>query len=224
MNLIMTMCFSDKNLPLYELCRPTQINYAKKTNCDYLTLYNEIDYGFLKKANIYRNKIRCLDYLKIYDRVLFLDGDVMINKHAGDIFAAYPKTDTFYAWTTDDENMLKCLPAYNLKKQFYFNGGVYLIGKDCNMQYNPKDYQEVSGWDEVFMNYIIQTNGVNYESLSAKWNRMSCNDVNGVFIYDSNFIHFGGHGWSKLTNKGLRKEMELDKYKIAETIYRRINV
>ena len=77
--------------------------YARRVGADYIvmtecTVEAEGAEGLSQRKRAYLQKLGVQDLFDDYDRVLFLDSDVLIMPDAADIFEAYPDTSCSYLW------------------------------------------------------------------------------------------------------------------------------
>jgi lipopolysaccharide biosynthesis glycosyltransferase len=189
--------------------------YCEKYNLDLeiITDYkiNYYDLGF--------EKFRAIEMLEKYDRIVYVDGDVLITPQAPNIFEAYPDPSFFYAFhesgygPENDRDALINLCMTELDKYFffwpkewngkrrYFNSGVLLFSKEhaealSKFSYYAPRLRDFWGTDQTTLNCIVTFENVKYKNLSWDWNRgdLSAPDWN-LMRYQSNFIHYSGRGY-----------------------------
>jgi len=182
--------------------------YADKCDADFFIQKTPV----VNYANFYFEKFYFIDLLEKYERVLYLDADVLITPKAENIFEKYSDTTKFYAYNETDHTetmdrdpyvnpLLNDQPKWPLDdkgKRQYFNAGVFLVSKD-NINYF-KDFRNIpnidgilSFGDQTYMNYLVVKHNVNFESLDYSFNRMHLgNKDNNNERYKSNFIHYAG--------------------------------
>jgi hypothetical protein len=154
----------------------------------------------------------CLyELLNKYDRVLYLDIDIVVQPKTPDIFKEYPNQIYTYMLNESDFNshitMRTFFPAIaekrpDVKSQIdsainenkvlpYYNVGVILASK-CNRDLFKIDNYGEPYWraDQDFINYKILKGDFLAVSLTIEWN--------GIMVYDHsvfekcNFIHYAG--------------------------------
>jgi lipopolysaccharide biosynthesis glycosyltransferase len=225
--LICSLQIGKKNVPMWSLCQKTHIDYCNKYNIDYLIFDRVPDkIKSLKigdKHEILLAKTQLFEYIKSYDKICYIDADILITPKANNIFTEY---DDLYnrsylmddpllqqaGWTNYDVEW----PETNSKKNYY-NGGVWLINCIYDYKFDVSEYKNVAGGDELFFNYIHVKNNIPIKSLDIKYNKM-CMD-NAIHRHTANFIHYAGLGWTDVIKKTERVNMEKNKYKIANADY-----
>ena len=206
--------------------------YCEKYNLDLevMTDYkiNYYDLGF--------EKFRVLDMFDKYDRVVYVDGDVLITPHAPNIFEEYPDPSYFYGFHENgyciesDRDPLINLCMVELDKTFclwpkewngkkrYFNSGILLFSKEhrealSKFSYYAPKLQQYWGTDQTTLNCIITFENVKFKNLSWDWNRgdLSAPDWN-LMRYKANFIHYSGRGYDFVEGIGkynmLKKDLD----------------
>jgi lipopolysaccharide biosynthesis glycosyltransferase len=183
-------------------------NYCKKYNIDFI----RINYPIINFISPYFEKFFFIDLLDRYDRVLYMDADVLITPNAVNIFDYYPDTTKFYAYNETDNNetmdrdeyvkpLLTDMPNWPMddkNKYRYFNSGVMLISKEHKDFFkNFKNIPEIPGifafQDQTYLNYLIVKHNIKYEYLDYSFNRMHLgNKDENHDRYNSNFIHYAG--------------------------------
>ncbi|MDX2164274.1 MAG: glycosyltransferase [Gammaproteobacteria bacterium] len=221
--------------PSYPFVYQSFKKYADRVDADLIctTTFNyghlgqSRGFSFCRSAWLEKTHIKTL--LEKYDRVLYLDADILITPNAPDIFSVYPDTNTIYMLNeglySDREKQISQIsallplengwPRNEEQKPYYYNGGVMLMSKDANL-FNHVDMDEflslhgkVSLYDQTYFSYLIAKHNLKAESIDIKFNRM---DIFGHENYreKSYFIHYAGGGYC--TNSKLRYRTVIDDY------------
>lgn len=221
---IFTLAIGDTN-PMYNAALKSFQLYADKVGAD-LIVSNEFHYP-IKIENprhtaspAWTEKLYIKELLKTYDRVLYIDADIIITPHAKDIFSEYGDLETVYMFNEgallERQEVLNKIfsimgevpnwPQVN-DKPVYYNLGCMLVSKQCPLFdiANIADLQQVCNhikyYEQTYMNYLIQRDGLKHQSIDSEFNRM---DVLGQEGYkDASFIHYAGRGYS---NSSLKRE------------------
>jgi len=89
-NAIITISIGKENNKILSLSQPFFEMYAKNCNVDFI---------IINKASInahnnhpHYEKFQLLDYLNDYDRILFLDSDIIVQEHTPNLFEIVPET------------------------------------------------------------------------------------------------------------------------------------
>jgi len=218
-NLIVTIMFGSD--PSFYFAKKSFVDYAKKVDADFLciTEYSG-DFESLSKSNMLHEalfeKISLGRFLKKYQRVLYIDGDILITPHAKNIFNEYPNLDEVYMLNegllSDRKEELRLI-ASRINKPIndrnYFNAGVILFSsgtkflqtvliKDLQFFYNSSHW-----FDQTYINYICRVNELNVISLNGNFNRMALVGSPDT-RFSADFIHYAGNGYcSKKTRPKL---------------------
>ena len=207
--------------------------YAKKTNADLFISESPI-FPAPKVDNFNQNLVACLDkfeiknLLKKYDRVLYLDADIVINPWAPNIFDYYPDTSQIYM--LNEGLILNRKPEINQicnamndeiawpKKGFkypYFNAGVILISKEQRHFFEKATLDDIDKFipvhlfEQTYFNYILTKYNFNVSPLNKKFNHMGCfgNKSKRMKAF---FMHYAADGF---TGKYHRKfDLIIDDY------------
>lgn len=183
-------------------------DYSKKCDSDFFVLKNPM----INYQNFYFEKFFFTYLLGKYDRVLYMDADVLITPNAENIFEKYPDQEKFYAYNETDDNetmdrdpfvepLLADVPHWpldNKNKRMYFNAGVFLVSKPQkeffeNFRKIPNIPGILSFGDQTYLNYLVFKNKINFETIDYKFNRMHLGKKDPEYKrYESNFIHYAG--------------------------------
>lgn len=185
-------------------------NYAQKHGISYFVA----DQLAIRFYSVAFEKFQCFKLFDMgYDRVLMLDGDVLVTPDVPNIFECYPDMDTLYAFDEnapmrhmERDHIVTAVnsgidwPKNEKGKYRYFNAGVVLLSK------NFKDF--FAGYRDVYndnipemqifheqtcMNYLVAKKGIKFESLDYCWNRMDLGVPDPQNKrYEANFIHYAG--------------------------------
>ena len=182
--------------------------YANFCDADFFILKNPT----INYANFYFEKFFFINLLEKYERVLYLDADVLITPSAKNIFELYNDLDTFYAYNETDNTetmdrdpyvspILPYVPYWPIdekSKRTYFNAGIFLVSNKLKEHF--VDYKNIppiqnilSFGDQTYLNYLVFKNNINFVSLDYSFNRMhlGMKDESNE-RYKSNFIHYAG--------------------------------
>lgn len=196
------------NINNYRICLSTVAKYAEKYKIPFF-LGTQPTINFI---NHYFEKFQCLELLKEYDRVLCLDGDVLVTPKAANIFEKYDNENYLYAFheNADSEHMNRDSwietyepnfewPIYN-KRKMYFNSGCVLYSKKHanlldkikEIKYTNKSFS-IDGGEQTALNFAVAKNKIPFESISHSFNRMNLgeNDPDNK-RYEADFIHYAG--------------------------------
>ena len=200
--------------PSYPYVEEVFARYATRIGVDLVTIKNErISYDDGKKHQTYEKawlqKFILGELLELYDRILFLDADIVIHPRTDNIFEVFSDASKCYMFDEGEllmRNELVDRLASRLGQEFkasrhYYNTGVMLISRDSNIlrNWNKNDLQQVLDvelFEQTYINYLIQTGTVPIVSLPSEYNRTGVSgppdERFGAF-----FIHHAGSSYSK---------------------------
>jgi len=195
-HLVLTICTGDKYQAMGQLTHPTFEAYAKKIGADFLVI-NKTD-----KSSPHWEKFQIYDLLVKYDRILFVDSDIIIRSDSPNLFDIVPK-DSFGVFdeapfTPDRKySLIKACEEYDIKlpnwKGQYYNTGVMVISRIHREIFKHPGKEIFNFYEQGYLNAIIQKLDTKCFILPYKYNRMTCLDVvTGEERFASYFIHYAG--------------------------------
>lgn len=213
---IFTLAIGDN--PMYKAAIQSFRHYAEKVGADLIvsdSLSYPLDINLPKYSanSAWSEKLRIGELLKEYDRVLYLDADILVSPDARNIFEIYSELDTVYMLNEGKEqsrDLEKGLIEEKLGKidwpyfsgtPVYYNAGVILVSRGCQLfeHANLKELQSICNhirfYEQTYFNYIMFKNKLKFESLPQKFNYMDMFATEDYLIAD--FIHYAGKGFSK---------------------------
>jgi lipopolysaccharide biosynthesis glycosyltransferase len=188
---LVTIVIGEKYERLAEVSHPLLKKYAEKTGSDFI-VWKDFDGHSLpayKKLDIY-------GLLKEYDRVLFIDTDVIIRNDCPNLFELVPETyfGAFneFPFTDRHEAMMSmCQDREWLQKKIYFNSGVFVCSASHRSIFRhgiePNNFYE-----QTLLNFRLHALAIPFFDIGYKFNRMTCLDIFGVDRFDSFIMHYAG--------------------------------
>lgn len=204
MNAIFTVSISNnKNSQMYERSLETIKYYAKKIGADLIIQTK-------KRINHpqyvpHMERFNLKEVLKKYDRVLYLDNDILITKDAPDIFEKYPDPNSVYMYNqarikSYDDRLSKIKEIIRQELDFwyrtgdrlsYFNTGVILVSRPNGRFFTIGDDYFFYVYEQGYLNYILMKNKVKISELDHKFNHLikMHKDKNGYFLHYITGLH-----------------------------------
>ncbi len=130
--------------------------YASRIGADFVSLHRQAE-------NPYLEKLRLGDYLGLYERILFLDTDVIVRPDCPDLFQLVP-ADCFGAWIASDhsprfdreiEQLQQHLGNLGWQKTC-FNSGVMVVPRQHREAFAPVNASYHEPFDQGLLNYRVQ--------------------------------------------------------------------
>lgn len=189
--------FFDK---LAEKSHPTFKAYADKIGADFV-VRRESKYKIVG----YEKFDFVKELLNTYDRVCFVDTDILIRFDAPNIFDVVPYTyfgafnegDLFPERVGAKKNWFKQMeleedPVW-ANHRIYFNTGVFVVSKYHQDLFYPCEKQVGNFAEQTTLNYRVYESGTPIFQLPYRFNRLTATiKVSGEIFDDSYFAHFAG--------------------------------
>jgi hypothetical protein len=196
--LVFTICQGEAYQKIAKVTHPTIKAYAKKIGADFLCISEKK----ISTTSIHWEKFQVFDLLNTYDRILFLDTDLIIREDCPDLFGFVPE-DKLGAFDeapfTDRSKELiidTCkaygvtLPGWNGK---YYNTGVMVISKRHKHLFKKPELEYYSFYEQTYLNMRIAEQKIEMFDLEYRFNRMTCMDAyTGEDRHASFIIHYAG--------------------------------
>jgi lipopolysaccharide biosynthesis glycosyltransferase len=185
-NLILTICIEDKNYfvnDFYKICGqytiPLMKQYAESIKADFIII-TESD--CIHPQN---NKFKINDYLEKYDRVLYLDSDIVVKPGSPNIFDEVPE-EMFgalnYGYPEKGKELmnqfllLSSLKEIKVNENLLINSGVMILSKIHKDLIKKPDKEilvkdgRTTFKDQLYINYLLQKNDIKVHFLEERWN------------------------------------------------------
>ncbi|MEH6463825.1 MAG: glycosyltransferase [Shewanella psychromarinicola] len=211
---IFTLAIGDN--PMYRAAISSFKAYGERIGADVI-VSDQLHYNIhvsnpkFDSSPAWSEKLYIAEILKQYDRVLYLDADIIVTPWARDVFELYPDLDTVYMfnegcyrdrgeqavqintilgevdWPKEDDKIV------------YYNSGMFLVSKETGLfdKANIEEMQaicnKVKFYDQTYINYLIRRDNIKSIGVEANFNRMQ---LLGYDNYQkSDFIHYSGRGY-----------------------------
>lgn len=209
-----------------DLTHPIIKEFARRWDADFFMLNDNADCND-EEAKIYYRIMEIYDLLKIYDRVMNIDSDIIINKDCPNLFELVPNDkigvifeDKGSRQKDRRRRILNIQSAWgNIKwKVGYINIGIFLVSRFHGEIFKKfvGRYWESMGYADVHLGYQIHRLSLNIFELHWRFNHMSMfSEIwNGSpSRFDSHIIHYAGAG--SFPDKGKRSKIQLIKDDVA---------
>lgn len=196
MNAIYTITTNSEKYSVFDYCIPTIKNYSKKVGADFINRQNAVGDPMFEKFFI-------KDLLDIYDRVLYVDSDILIRSDAPDIFNYYNEEYLYMYDETErdgvhyNHKVQEIVDSKNVKWKInnenysIYNGGVILCSKKHKKIFNDSGVC-FSGMprlkEQTCINYNIMNEGISVKCIDPKFNKMVYFDDDGWFLHFANVL------------------------------------
>ena len=203
-NLVFTICVGKRYGKIGEITIPTIEAYANKIGADFICNRDKST----SDISPHFSKFKINEYFNTYDRIIYLDADLIIRDDTPDLFEVVPE-DSFGAFNEGAyaqgrvESMLKAAEVYGIEitsdigkkyKGQYYNTGVMVISKiHQNIFTTPEEQHLLPFYEQSYLNAKIISNDIKVKELDYKFNRMTLMDnITGEDRHASYIIHYAG--------------------------------
>jgi lipopolysaccharide biosynthesis glycosyltransferase len=183
----------------YSQSMATINNYAINNNCDFICRHIQKNKNYsphIEKLYLIR------DALDVYDRVLYLDLDIIIKKNSPNVFDLYSDINKLYMFNEVELGERDCTLAMqsilsthgdiDFSIPTYYNAGFMLCSQKHKDVFLPDDsYFHVFGrYEQDFINYKIKKLALDMFNIDVRFNTMIGYDINNIGLQDNAyFIH-----------------------------------
>lgn len=191
---VVTLAIGNKHEEMQNISHPTMQAYAKKTGADFVVI-KDIK---LRMTSLLFEKWQMFDLLFEYDRILFLDTDILVAPDCPNLFNLVP-LDKVGAFAESDYKDCKQW-ILDIQKQLgnigwegeYLNSGVGVYSYIHRAIFDRTQPYVVPG-DQHTYNYRIKQMGFKVFPLSINFNHMELCRIDHLSSY---LIHYAGSGFT----------------------------
>jgi hypothetical protein len=211
---LLTLTIGDHYQNLSKITYPTLKRYAEKIGADFIPITEQK----ISQTTPHWEKFQILDYLNKYERIIYVDTDILIRKNCPNLFEIVPESKLGIYNECPfvpgrDYAILKASEDYG-SKDFkwdgkYYNTGVMVISR-CHRSLFRKPEKEISNfYEQSYLNLQIQSLKVPVFEIDYKFNRMHCVDkITGKDRFESYIIHYAGVNYSSAGLSIIKKDAE----------------
>lgn len=195
----MTIACGDLYQRMAFLTHPLIKNYADKIGAEFLSINNKN----ISETTPHWEKFQIYDLLDMYDRIIYMDTDLIIREDCPNLFDEVPedKLGMFNeAFFTDrsKELMIDICKKYDEKLPSwdgrYFNSGVVVVSGRHKKLFKKPAQEIFSFYEQSYLNMMISKLGIDMYELHYRFNRMTCVDrLTGEDRHNSYIIHYAGY-------------------------------
>ena len=201
---VVTLCIGEEFNELSKLTHPTLRSYSEKIDAEFIVLNKCETSPHWEKFHLY-------NLLSTYDRILYLDTDLIIRDDCPNLFdiVPYNQIGAFNEarFTQREYSIIETARAYGIEYSKlnwngkYYNTGVLVLSK-CHRKLFIKPEKEYSNYyEQGYLNLVISMEESRRGKedttlmcdLSYDFNRMTCLDFCGVERHGSYIIHYAGY-------------------------------
>lgn len=198
-NLVLTIAMGDAYQKMARITHPSIRAYAERIGAEFMC----IDVQKVSQTTPHWEKFQIFDLLNDYERILYVDTDIIIRDDCPSLFDEVPplKLGAFNEapFTIRSKEMMidiarqygTTIPSWDGK---YYNTGVLVISRKHKYLFKKPAQEHFSFYEQSYLNMQIAKQSVDMFDLHYKFNRMTCMDkVTGEERFASYVIHYAGY-------------------------------
>ncbi len=175
--LVLTIAMGEYYRQMAEVAHPSIRNYAGKLGADFKVITEQK----ISKTTPHWEKFQIFDFLNTYDRILFLDTDLIVRADTPDLFALVPESnigafnEASYSGRDSGAVMSQIAQAYGQDlvnwDGRYFNTGVMVVSR-VHQPLFVKPVQEIeSFYEQSYLNLVFARAHTPMTELDWRFNR-----------------------------------------------------
>jgi lipopolysaccharide biosynthesis glycosyltransferase len=207
---VYTLQIKNNKDDIFDDCFKSIKSYAEKCGADLISRYSIQDHKLSDEKN-YKNiimeKFFMRDLLSCYDRVLYVDADILIKNDAPNIFDYYDNQGYVYMYNEIkfngvqyDKQVKNASALYNInwtktgEHYDFFNAGVMLVNKFQKrlFTYDPDDYFIFDDLpmlvDEPYLHFNLFKYNIPIQEMDKRFNTMVYFEDDGWFLHFANVL------------------------------------
>ena len=195
---IVTVCIGNRYEEIAKITHPTIKQYAEKIGAEFIVINQPSRYPHWEKFELYNLLIK-------YNRIIYLDTDIIVRDDCPDLFEMIPETKIGLfnegRFASREGSLLEACKHYekDIEKYdgTYFNSGVMVISRQHRSLFKiPSKVVSLGMFEQGYLNMILLTDfdvEKDVEELDYKFNRMTILDsFCGIHRLDSYIVHYAG--------------------------------
>ncbi len=194
---VVTLCVGERFGELAKITHPFQRAYASKIEADHVVISERK----FKTEVICYEKLQIKELLQTYDRILYLDTDIIVKPNCPDLFSLIPLgwfgAFSEGAWLDRtgaiEIGCRQFIYQHSILKKWekrYFNAGVMVVDKSHRHVFGKPDVFHNNFEDQTWMNIQVATKARNFVDIGPHFNRMS--HLSWGERMESFIIHYAG--------------------------------
>jgi hypothetical protein len=196
--LVVTIAMGPEYQRIAALTHPSLRAYAARIGADFRAITERA----VSVTTPHWEKFQIAELLDTYDRVLYLDTDILVREDCEDLFALVPETKLgmFNEAPFADrsrELLIDCCRQYGVSlpswNGAYYNSGVMVISRRHRPLFVKPEREIFSFYEQTYLNMVIAQYAIPVQDLTHRYNRMNCMDrVIGEHRLACPVVHYAG--------------------------------
>ena len=196
--LLLTLAIGEAFQQLSRLTHPSLRAYASRIGAEFLSIEKQT----ISHTSPHWEKFRIYDFLKYYDRILYMDTDLIIRDDCPNLFDLVPDGvlgmfNEAPFTVRSKELMIDICRAYGVTLPWwsgqYYNSGVMVVSQAQRELFRPPVQEVCNFYEQSYLNMQIAALDVPVYELPYQYNRMTCVDQwTGEHRLASYIVHYAG--------------------------------
>jgi len=208
---VVTLCIGEEWERIADLTHPTIKSYSNKIKSDFIL----INYPQINAKDIGFEKCQLYNILDYYDRVIYLDTDIIVTERCPNLFEVVPENDlgafieSNYWQYSNEVNHFERIKNIqerlgNIKwTKDYFNTGVMVLSKKHKNMFKLDKKYIVDLREQTQLNYHSKLLGFWIHDIGIRFNKMDF--INPSERFESYIIHYAGKGYTSIFHNIIMK-------------------
>lgn len=193
---LVTITIGDYYNKIAEITHPSLKAYADKVGADFIVWKDQGSHAYPHYRKLDIGKL-----LKEYDRVLYVDTDIMIRPDSPDLFKLVPANEIAMfnegAFAERAQNMIRYLISFNVDPSRwngrYYNSGVILVSKQHHLLFTQPPEEGDNFYEQTWLNLQLCLLQPKMHDLDYVYNFMTiCAERTGEERHSAYFVHYAG--------------------------------
>ncbi len=195
--LVLTLSIGEEYEELSKITHPIIKKYADKIGAD----FHAISEQKISDTTPHWEKFQIYNLLNKYDRILYVDTDIIIRDDCPDLFeevdmsllGAFNEAQ----FTQRNPSFYKSCETYGINYENwngeYYNTGVMVLSRIHKQLFKKPELEYMNFFEQGYINAVIHRDKIKTHNLSYKFNRVSALDVfTGEDRFASYIVHYAG--------------------------------
>ncbi len=222
---VVTMTFGSDWEGMGYITHPTIKAYSDKLKSDFIVInmpvVNAKDIGF--------EKCQLGNLLNYYDRIIYLDTDILVTKYCPNLFEIVPDNDLgAFIESQYEQYSAEVQHSFRIKRtqeklgnigwiKDYFNTGVMVLSKKHAYMFELNDKYVIDLREQTQLNYNCKKLGFWVHDIGIRLNKMDF--INPLDRYEAYIIHYAGKGFTPVFHDiNLKNHTILEDIKILKSL------
>ncbi len=197
--LVLTIAIGEYYRKMGEITHPLMRTYARRISAEFKVITEKK----VSQTTVHWEKFQIKELLDTYDRILFLDTDIIVRGDCPDLFELVPEEslgafDESTYYTDARARMKTTADSYasdlSLWDGRYFNTGVMVISRIHKKVFEKPEHEVENFYEQSYLNLAFVRERILMHPLDFRFNRMHpMNQHTGEPRLSSYIVHYAGY-------------------------------